>query len=125
MRLFTCINIIFVVVPFTTWCQSRVLASECWINSSGSKICSNDPAGLRATWWFFFVLLLFVGVASGCFDAYWWPQEAASQELQTTGSEMGSDNNLGSLVHPLLGESNSNGVQQIHTSKPVYRYLDP
>ncbi|KAG7386083.1 hypothetical protein PHYPSEUDO_000675 [Phytophthora pseudosyringae] len=114
-----------VAVHCTIWCRAQVVASECWTSSNGDEICSGDPTGLRATWWFFFVLLLFVSIASGCFDADWWPQEQPTPDAQAARLERGlldDDKELSvSLVHPLLG-----GHESIPSPpKPVYRYLDP
>ncbi|EGZ24579.1 hypothetical protein PHYSODRAFT_296613 [Phytophthora sojae] len=142
MRRRHCIRVVrtvVVVVQCSIWCQAQVAAADCWIGSNGKEICNTDPTGLRATWWFFFVLLLFAGVATGCFDADWGlcgskdnNELEAGQDTGISRLENGLPNEERglsvSLVQPLLGGREADKMQHQATPsppKPVYRYFDP
>ncbi|KAE8889828.1 hypothetical protein PF003_g25896 [Phytophthora fragariae] len=136
-----CISVVrkvLVVIQFSVWYQAQVAAADCWIGSNGREICNTDPTGLRATWWFFFALLLFACVATGCFDADWGLcgskdiELEAGPDTQIARLEDGLQNQERglsvSLVQPLLSKHHTVKLQlQAIPSppKPVYRYLDP
>jgi len=131
MRQRHCVSIIrwvMAVVQCSVYWHAQVVAAECWTAANGKEICSTDPTGLRATWWFFFALLLFAGAATGCFDADWWPWGAREdQDAQVASLENGwrhADKGLSvSLVHPLLEADKRHQEAIPSPPKPVYRYL--
>ncbi|KAJ8578786.1 hypothetical protein ON010_g417 [Phytophthora cinnamomi] len=128
-----------ITIQCCIWCQAQGVAADCWIGSDGKEICNTDPTGLRATWWFFFALLLFACAATGCFDADWgfcgikddaleWTRDTQAARLEN-GLQDDDRTGLGvSLMQSLLSDYDTDKMQSQaipSPPKPVYRYLDP
>lgn len=96
---------------------ARGVCAECWRRSDGVEICTSEPTGWMAVWWFWFAMLLFMGACLWSYEAWWSNDGKLDPEFA---------NGYG-YTTPLLDNemASAKQEQQHHVPvKPVYRYLD-
>lgn len=112
-------------------------SAECWTRSDGVRVCSADPAGWLAVWWFWFALLLLAALVTGCWDSCGAKRVTSDEEAEADDGNAKAAANAGPAVaisvaatdaepfpnnmrEPLLEQPEA---RKSSLKKPNYRYL--